>query len=244
MDRFIIAGTQRTGTSLTVSTLVSHPDIKCFGEVFHFRKGKGKRTPGSYRQYLMQDRFNRTLKHYLNNERQIRNYLDELYSTHGAQAVGFKFMLSQTRQFPAALRYVQDHRIKVLHVVRNNILKTLVSRVTAKQRKLYHSTENITVDKVYLRPRGLIRKLDFIASEARAWREAVSDNPYQKISYEDFVADRESVLKKALGFLGVKYIDNLTSHLKKINPNNLEDVILNYKEIKDCLRGSDYEKYL
>lgn len=244
MQRFIIAGTQRTGTSLIESTLNSHSDIRCLGEVFLFRRGRGKFVEGSYRQFVDQRRCARSIAHYTDRRRLVTEYLEQFYQVSDARAAGFKFMLSQAREFPDAIRYLQENRIKILHVVRDNALKTLVSRISARTRKLYHSIEDIEAEKVYLPPRKLLKSLAQILDEGEQWKRLAADNPYIKISYESFLVDREQVLRDALGFLGVEYVASMSSDLKKINPENLSDVVENFDEVTRLLTGTRYEKYL
>jgi Sulfotransferase family len=244
MQRFIIAGTQRTGTSLIESTLNSHSDIRCLGEVFLFRRGRGKFIEASYRQFVDQRRFARSIAHYTDRRRLVKEYLDEFYQVSNMRATGFKFMLSQANQFPDAIRYLQENKIRVLHVVRDNALKTLVSRISARSRKLYHSIEDIEVDKVYLPPRRLLKSLAQILDESERWKHLAAENPYLKISYESFLDDRDQVLKSMLNFLGVEYATSMSSDLKKINSDNLSDVVVNYAEVTRILTGTRYEIFL
>jgi len=244
MERFVIAGTQRTGTSLINSTLDSHPDIRCLGEVFNFRKGRGKSTEGSYRQFINERRFARSIAHHIARRQLVKEHLDQLYQSYDVKATGFKFMLSQARDFPDATRYLQENRIKVVHLVRENVLKTLVSRVSAKTRKLYHSSESVEVDKVYLPPLFLLRRLEKILDETRQWKQIALGNPYIEISYEAFLADREHVLRNLLEFIGVDYAPSIFSTLRKINPDKLSDVIKNFDEVTRLLVGTKYEIFL
>jgi LPS sulfotransferase NodH len=174
----------------------------------------------------------------------VMEYLDQLYQLYDTRATGFKFMLSQAREFPDAIRYLQENRTKILHVVRDNALKTLVSRISARKRKLYHSIEGVEVEKVYLSPRKLLNNLEQVLDETEQWRHLAADNPYIKISYESFLVDREQVLRDALDFLGVEYVASMSSNLKKINPENLSDVVENFDEVTRLLTGTRYEKYL
>lgn len=243
MEKFIVAGTQRTGTSMISDTLRSHPDIGSLGEIFHFRGGVGGNTTGSYRQYINQKRRVRTIAHYINRPRLVEEYLDQLYKHSDVKALGFKLMLSQVWQFPESVRYIQKHRIKVLHLVRENFLKTLVSRISAKTRKLYHITKPVNVDKIHVPIHSLLSSLDLIAEEVSDWKQFAVNNPYMELSYESFVADREKELENALTFLGVEYL-SLDCRLKKINPDDLSQVIENYSEVERTLAGTSHEKFL
>lgn len=243
MVGFIIAGTQRTGTSLFVSTLRSHPDICCHGEIFLFKGGRGKRIEGSYRQFINQKPLPRKVSHYLNRRHSINEFLDQTYAGSERGATGFKLMLDQVREFPDIMRYLQANRISILHVIRENVLKTMVSRVSAISRGLYHSNEKVDVGKIQLPLRGLLKKLDSLEKEIQDWRSLASENPYLAISYESFNADRDNQLDRARKFLGVGDTP-MSSPLRKLNPDNLVDVVENYEELVRALSGTRHEKYL
>lgn len=244
MQGFIVAGTQRTGTSVIDSTLNSHPDICCLSEVFIFAKGKGKNMKGSYRQFINRDRRARMIRHYVDRSRLVSQYLDDLYGSADVAAMGFKFMLSQAQAFPAARRYIQKRGITVLHVVRENSLKTLVSRVSARSTKLYHSKEAVQVNKIHIPTRRLTRELEKIQAENRRWEQIAANNPYVKIPYEVFSADRERALQPALNQLGLEYVESMSSDLKKIIPDNLPDAVENYDEVAQTLAGTRFEAFL
>jgi hypothetical protein len=86
--------------------------------------------------------------------------------------------------------------------------------------------------------------LDHIKEEITQWERLAENNPYEVVSYEAFVANREDELNKALGFLGLDYNTTMGSELRKINPDNLRDVIDNYDEVVSTLTGTRYEQYL
>jgi hypothetical protein len=46
--------------------------------------------------------------------------------------------------------------------------------------------------------------------------------------------------ERLLAFLGLSLNVNLTSHLKKINPDKVEDILINYGEVKKCLGHSQF----
>ena len=243
MTGFIVAGSQRTGTSLIVSTLRSHPDICCHGEVFLYSRGRGKNIEASYRHFINQKKVPRTISHYLNRDRLIGEYLDYTYANTDSEAVGFKLMLDQVREFPEIRAYLQKKSIRILHVIRENVLKTMVSRVSAMTRGRYHSNEKVELAKIQLPVRGLLTNLDALEKEILDWRRYAAESPYLCISYETFNAGRDVELQKAQDFLGVDY-KPMASTLKKLNSDNLVDVVENYDELVMTLSGTRHERFL
>lgn len=243
MQKFIIAGTQRTGTSLIRSTIGKHPDIYCMGELLLFSKGRGKRTENSYRQFINKSTANK-IRHYFNREKNVRLYMDEVFRPEQGACVGFKLMLDQVQAFPAVGKYLIENKVAIIHVVRENVLKTHVSRVSAKTRKMYHSTENVNPDKILLPTDSLVSRLDDISAEAVNWRDIVGNNPYLRVNYEDFTKDKAGQLSNVLTFLGLEEKGTMESDLKKINQDDLRDVIENFDQVEQVLSGSNYESML
>lgn len=247
MVRFVVVGTQRTGTTLIRTSLASHPRIRCEGEVFLTGSRKTKPYPGElgFNAYLSQS-FHRKLGHYLWRGRTVRQYLDNLYSLSGYDAIGFKVMYSQVRfwRYPMVIPFIKEHQVRVIHVVRDNALKTLVSRVTAAARSLYHSTNAVSTRKVTLSIGDLQYKLREICRESTFWETTFRDIvPYLRITYESFSGNRELEEQRMLAFLDMDYAP-LSSSLVKINPDDMSQLIENYDKVCEHLKNTAYARYL
>lgn len=243
MHKFVLAGTQRAGTSLVNSTLNSHSRIRCYGEVFLYAKGKGRNMPGSYRRFVESRGWRGWLQHYLNRPASMRRCLDELYALDGFDAVGFKLMLSQALRDPAIVDYLVDLDVKVVFLVRWNVLKTHLSRVSAKKRGLYISKEKVNVEKVRIDTKHLLRHLQAIAGEQLLWRRIFSKLRSIEVFYEDVVKDKPAQLARIEQFLGVGH-EELATPVVKINPDDMRQYVENYDEVASCLRGTEFEQYL
>jgi len=160
----------------------------------------------------------------------------------GFNAIGFKLMYDQAKQFPMIMDYITQNNIKIIHVVRNNVLKTLLSLLSAKQRSLYHSHQTIAVNKIHLPTRLLNYRLRKIDSQNRYWETFLNTDSscYCKIEYEQLLENMTFVKNKLLSFLNTTNNVDLTSPLKKINPNKIEDIILNYSEAKAYLKNTRF----
>jgi len=243
MTKFIILATQRTGSTFLWRYLNSHPQIRAHGEVF-YRKDKF-----SYREY-----YNSSLKkklfHFFFQKKVIFSYLDEFFvPLYGEKAIGFKLMYSQLKKYPSIEEWIFLRKPHIIHLIRKNVLKIIVSRETAKLRKLYHLEKNSNMSikpiKVTLDPKKLIKEIKEILSDVEKHRKKYAQLPfYLEIKYEDFFQNKEKNTKKILEFLNVKYIFPLEESLKKINPDSLKELIENYTEVVNHLKGTPYEKYL
>lgn len=243
----MIVGTQRTGTTWIRTLLDSHPSISAHGEVFLYshRRLPLLRTAGqgiahSYGEYIEQS-ISRRIMHFTRRQSIVEAYLDELYADSHSRAIGFKFMRTQARQFPSVTAYARARSIKVIHVVRANVLKTYISRQTAKLRKLAHSTQHVPVEQITIPTKELIKKLDRIASDNLAWERDFADHPYIKVIYEEFLEDKAAQLDRMFSYLSVAPDSGVSSRLVKINPHAVSDVVKNLSEVSGALKGTPYE---
>lgn len=253
MTRFVIVGVQRTGTTLVRTTLDSHPDILCLGEVFVAASGLWiRRQCGatmelwqqqelSYRRYVTGSVLHR-MGHIAWRRHLVSNYLDWLYDRKDAFAIGFKFMFNQLRGFPSVVPYIRENRIRVIHVVRENAFDTYLSRVTMRARGFSHSTSHAAQQvKVEIPVDGLVRELENIRQAGEQWAGIFQhDVPYLRISYEEFVANRAAEMSKAAEFLCVDHGVALHSNLKKLNKGRLSDIVTNLDEVRRCLEGTAF----
>jgi len=248
--RFWIAGTQRTGTTLLRTSLNSHPDIVCHGEVFKLGRSP-YRLPGGYWEYTRQTA-TRRIESIFAPDRSIRGYVSQLYDRNDCGAIGFKLMLNQCDQRKSLWPSVMQTGARVILMSRRNALKTLVSRHAAASSRVYHVSPTLpaktavaewTAEPVVIEPSGLLRRIEEIAAETERWKQRLQGVDYMELVYEDYVADSvpwNTLLQK---FVGVDPRP-LTSDLEKVNPDDLRKVIRNFDEVADALRHSQFARFL
>jgi hypothetical protein len=248
--RFAIVGVQRTGTTLIRTTLDDHPSILALGEIFlyshgrfPFRRRAGADVVQSYRSYIEQSP-RRRLMHFLNRTRIIHEFLNHTYSQPGFDAIGFKLMLTQAEQFPMVVRFLLEEKISVIHVIRRNVLKTHISRETARHRKLFHAKTKIAAQAIPLNTRSLVRSLAKISRDNDHWTRTFARSRYLRVDYESFVADRNTELEKLFAFLCVPPELSISSSLVKVNPDAIADVLANYDEVRVMLQGTPFASCL
>lgn len=241
MIKFIILSTQRSGSAFLVTSLTSHPRIHCYREIFLATNPQ----PESYRTYRTQSLQHR-VAHVFQGKRLIDSYLTQLYCPEGqGDAVGFKFMYSQAETLPEVVTWLRNHQVKVIHLIRTNILKKIVSNQTAKVRKIYHSTEPVEAIKIRINTKKLKRTLTYVTHQIEIYRVVFKDNPYLELTYESFVANRDRETQRLLQFLHISEpCISLTSDLVKLNSDSLEMLIENYDEVSQTLVGTEFERFL
>jgi LPS sulfotransferase NodH len=238
---FVIVGTQRTGTTLIRTSLDSHPDALCSGEVFKSGKRPYKK-PDGYWAFCRETLSNR-IRHYIARRRNVCAFLDRLLSRPDAQAVGFKIMYSHARRYPEVVEYLRRHQLCVIHVTRRNFLRTLISRDVARLTGIYHRTANSAQSAaaaIELDVSTLVHRLRGISSEEGAWDSLLlGHSRVHKVCYEDFIDDRPAVTRKLLQFLGLRYTE-LNSPLEKVNASDMRHLISNYGEVEKALRATPF----
>ena len=102
MGKFVIISTKRTGSTLLIELLDSHPAVLCAGEIFFPPSG----SEYAFRRYVEQSA-GRKFMHQILRRRLVKEFLDEFYAQDGYDAIGFKYMYSQARQ----LHSVNDRKL-------------------------------------------------------------------------------------------------------------------------------------
>lgn len=243
MEKFFIMGTQRTGTTLLISLLNSSPIILCVGEALHpmaASKNKILNWEYSYQNYLRHSITKQGL-HIFNRSGILKRYLKDLYSHTQFEAIGFKLLLYQTHRFSTLQKYFLENQVKVIKTNRKNYLKKYVSLSIARQRKLYGSSEKLETLKITIDKTLIINELNKIKEDDAFVENYIKGLRVINISYEDILADMDAQCLKIMDFLGLDPSEKLKSKLVKMNPDNLEEIIENYDEIKNILTGSEYE---
>jgi Sulfotransferase family len=249
--RFFIAGTQRTGTTLVRTSLSSHKNILCRGEVFLLGNNP-YREEGGYWHYTRQSLQNMALA-LLRPSLSTKHFLDDLYSDTAHSAIGFKLMLNHCLSRPYILPRLFEHNVKAILVCRRNVLRTLVSRRAAADSGVYHvsnslekrtAVEHWTAPKIMIDIATLIRDLQAIGAEHQQWESILSTKVERiDVDYERYVRNPAAENSKILQFLGVPHAP-LSSDLKKVNPRDLSSHIRNYAEVVATLQNTEYADFL
>lgn len=200
----------------------------------------------------------------------IERYLDELYNNPSFSApwtdmttdawwkeyqprgnsdlekvVGYQLMYSQCTDYRPLRGWIANLNVSIIHLIRRNALKLLLSRIISKSTKQYHFASNMTQQKVFLDPKQLLTQLDRIVSKPEKMRKKFLGNPYLEITYERFFANHSEESERILAFLEIERSEmEFPKFLKKLNPESLEDLIENYDEIAMTLKGTPHQEFL
>lgn len=238
--RFIVLTSARSGSSLLIQSLRSHPGVVAFGEIL----GPGNvwfNVAGFPSRH-------RGLKRFRN--REPLRFLDACvfrgYPA-GTEAVGFKVFcshLEEPRFGPVADHLRGMRGLRVVHLVRGNLLRAYLSEVIRSKTGVgwIHAEGERTSVSVELDPDDC---------EAYFTRERELHDRYGRlfatrdvldIGYEELVADYASVTASLQRFLGVEP-QALSSPTIRQQVRPLPEVIANYADLESHFAGSPWEGF-
>jgi hypothetical protein len=223
-SRFAILCLGRSGSSHLVSLLDSHPDARCFGELFN-RTGRGisefadapETDPGAF--------------------------LDRLASGCSKPVLGFKLPFNSILDEPSIidmLRSEPDYRI--IRLSRRNLLAQLVSRRLQSSTRVSHSIYGNYGDaRVSLDPRKAMRTIAGMEEHERELDSYAAGHPTLEVAYEDL--DNHAVLAELQEFLGLEPRP-LRSWFEKLRTMPLQQTVENWAEVEAALTGTRFEPML
>jgi len=221
--RFVIFAQGRSGSTLLTDILNSHPRIYCADEIL-------------------------TWPH-----RYPLAWANACSIGHRGDTYGFKVKIYQLTQAQRMddpgvfLRRLHDDGWQLIHLQRHNILRQALSAMVAAQRDMYHlaagaqgpQAVKIDVDDLLWRTEERAR---FLAAED----SAMGGIPHLKLSYESDLLQPEAQQHtgaRVFEWLGLEPAA-ITVRLRKIVPEDLNKVVVNYDEAERAIRASPFAELL
>ena len=233
--------------------LAAHPRIGSYGELLLAdRHGWPNWPPRAedrpfYETYLRQRGYP---PFWLVKNRHLFEFLDYLYMPRSAYlAIGFKLMYNEALPLPGVLFYARSRRVRVVHLMRENLLDIALSQMGTAVRRSVHAwsakeRENlkIPVDTATLRwwLRHLERERHVARGVLRASGLQVLDVTYESLRGSD------APLHDVLRFLEVPAPADgaLPARMLKLAPDSHREGIANFDEVEACLRGTRFARFL
>ncbi len=249
---FMIFANQRTGSTWLMDMLDMHPAIASYDELLRTgASGHGKWGRTDRQFFEPYYACHRRRSKYTPRARWLYRYLDELYlPRQGTNAIGMKLMYDQLRDNPWTLPYIVCHRIRVVHLVRTNLLDVIISAEAAEARQQYHALHGdpVEIPVLTLDPATVTSRLTALERGEKIARSLLSllRIKHIEISYEQLMADSFRV-SDVLTFLDVNMQPappSLDSRFKKLNTASKRDMIENYTEVMSALQGTRFERFL
>lgn len=234
-QRFVIVGSQRTGTNYLLHLLRSSGQVAGFAELF---SPWGPFWAGRYYAPLFLSRA-KALR-----DRDPAAFLDRLVFRRypgRVRAVGFKAHYGQLEAFPPALRTLQSTPdLVVLHIRRHNLLAVEASRARAHRTGDYiRPVADDRVDRTTVRldPSEILARFDTYEARADWPREHLPDATTFDLDYEAIADDPRGTLDPATRALGITGA-HLEARTTKQNPLGWRAVVANVEEVEDAVSTS------
>lgn len=232
MPPFVIVADLRTGSTLLSSSLDLHPEIRCYGEVFH---------PDDFDD----NQLDQTDRHQLNGRAVIRHIFGD--PDEQGRAVGFRAMiflpLSSALQWNDAWQALGDvDDLKVIHLSRRNRLAQYASMLVAEQTRTWHPSPNDPVLRPENRPAVVVDPDDFVQwtrqrdELAHSRLEMLSQKRAMHVDYESLAADWPAETRRIQQFLRVRPRE--LEQVKQVQERRpLSEVIQNYNALTAAARS-------
>jgi LPS sulfotransferase NodH len=236
--RAVILTTQRTGSTFLVECLRSHPEIECAGEILIGvpEAPRGPRYRGRFQALYKLWNIAKTGAWLPGNR------LERFYSGGNARVRVFKAMYNQLA-YPFTLRYLRSHdEIRIIHLMRENLLKVHVSRLLMPERKQLQATS--PVERVWIRvdPAQAIAAMRQAQRRHEHFASLFEGHARLSISYEKLIDGaylQADTARRICDFLGVAQ-HPMKSQLVKINPESLRDMVTNYEELAAAVSQTEF----
>lgn len=240
--RFVVVGIARTGSTLLLSLLNSHPNALAFGEIFRGDGRIGWDTPpfGSRQNAALAQRIETRPLDFIEEEI-FRRWPRDI------RAVGFKLFYYHARQGvqAAVWDYVRDDpEIAIIHIKRRNILEQLLSLKNAERTNMWSTSVSPSAEPEPIRLDPQACRVHF--EEVRAYEDECDaffeGRPVTAIDYEELVADRTAAMGGICAALDLPQ-GVMEPRIARQRTAPLSRSIANFEELRAAFSGSPWAHF-
>lgn len=225
MTPFIIVADLRTGSTLLSTSLNRHPQIRCYGELFHPDDFPDNQLDGRCRHQL-------TAKEVIDAALELREF----------QAIGFRAMVflpppSHSHWADAWTNLAERDDLRVLYLGRRDRLAQFASMLIAERTGVYHPYDNDPLYQPENRPTITVdpqRFLDWTRQRDELLahrRRQLAGKPALELNYETLTREWPQTIASVQDFLGIAR-HPLEPSKKRQESRPLADVIANYHAVQ------------
>ena len=222
--KFVIISFQRTGSTLLVSLLDSHPLIHCAGE-------------------LLLNKMNSPFK-----------YIERKSMLSNSTAFGFKLLIPHFyyQDIPDPQNFLSElhgRGYRIIKLVRRNLLLSAVSLQYALISGLFHHNIHageLRKEKIRVNPQDLIERIEWIESTSQLLEKITANLPHIDVVYEDHLLlseHHQSTVNMLVDYLGLPHAI-VHSDLVKTMPDDIAQYLTNADEVVQYLKATKYVQYL
>lgn len=247
MRNFVVLAAKRSGSTFLQEALTSHPNIKCYDEMFMIKSTKTGKRRGQWLFPYMKK----------NHGYDVNQYIKWVHESKPSKSVGFRLMYPHNEKWKVLNKL--DKKTPIIHLIRENKLGKMLSSYTKNM---------FEVKKIHIDPNQIISG---IKQEEKREQEYIKSLENFKnvltLKYEDIIGRTEGdkgeikkfgsfnlksdmytyvpmeVCEQICNFLDEEVVE-LYSNVTKKNSHNPWDYIKNDEEIRNVLKSEDYEKWI
>ncbi|MCT8974615.1 hypothetical protein MUB46_22345 [Microbaculum sp. A6E488] len=164
------------------------------------------------------------------------------------QALGFKVLEAHVKNtaFPDLCR---ESDVAIIHLVRRNVFRKVISWMVAKQVGVYNSRGNYEPEagrRLTPDPADVVKRVRRMKTGNDSSEAEVASSGARSITvyYEDWLADRDAFFARVCGFLGVDAVTPDQTTLIRMVPEPMEELLGNYPAVADAMRAAGFGEYL
>ncbi len=227
--RFIIYGQGRSGSSVLLDLIGSHPDVYCESEIFNRKVAARLIWPMRYLQ--------------------ARAALSP-QPVYGCKMKIYQMTDDQGIEDPH--RFMQDLHSegwKVIHLVREDLFRKALSLVVAETRGQFLDRRQDSgggVSSIRIDPARLVAAMRERRSADEAEQAALEGIPHIRVTYESDLLDaanHQAVSDRVLAYLGLESAPVETRYVKT-SRSRVSDYVSNYAEVREILTQTEFASYL
>lgn len=230
--KFVIYTRGRTGSTVLTDLLNSHPDMFCDHEIFNISD-----TITKVKYPLL----------YISS-------CSKRASAHNKNVYGFKLKIEQMKNeheykdIDVILSRLETAGWKFIYLKRINILNHTISGLLSNQSKVFHlkNGKEFKHEKINIDCKHLFDVMNYFEDLERQEEESLKYVSYMTVNYEPDLLDNSAHQKTAdriFEYLGISS-HPVNTTFRKIIPENLKDIILNYEEMHDFVINTRFGKFL
>jgi LPS sulfotransferase NodH len=239
-QRFVIAGYQRSGSTMLVSALKEHSQAYCYGEAYNAARPMlwtpGYSNDSPWLKAIRDHRPAAFLERFI-----FRGYLSRI------RAVGFKIFPEHAQDPRFQQLFVDllaDSGVKFIHLTRGNKLAVYLSMQRARASGIWALNKDGRQESqpIHLDPQACAAGLAALDEQEQFFRQALAGQEHLQVSYEQLTGDQENQFLAIQTYLGLTP-ETMQPQTKKQAKGSLKDGIANYDELRDYFAGTPAGTY-
>lgn len=226
--RFVIYGQGRSGSSVLLDLIGSHPDVHCESEIFNRKVAARLLWPGRY----LRARADLS-------KRSVYGCKMKIYQMTDDQGI------EDPRQF---MQDLHSEGWKIIHLVREDLFRKALSLVVAETRGQFldRRSDGGGVDSIAIDPVRLVQAMRERRSADEEELAALEGIPHVRVTYETDLleaANHQAVSDRVLEFLALESARVETRYVRT-SRGQVSDYVSNYPEVREFLSQTEFAVHL